>query len=143
MTGRVCLGRVRPGQTLAEFAIISLVLIVILVGIVDLSRAVYAYNMVKNAAREGARYAIIHPSDATGIEQSAKGLAIGLDRNLLSVRRDLVECSGGRCSSVKVTVEYVFLPVVSLVSLSMDGGTGNGLRLTGTSTMRFELPVAQ
>ena len=133
------LGRSRSAQTLAEFAVISLVLIVLVVGILDLSRAVYAYNTVKNAAREGARYALIHPMDSSGITQAVKALAIGLDTNRLSVSRDLVECSGGRCSSVKVTVDYVFLPVTALVSRSLDGGTGSGLRMSGTSTMRFSI----
>ena len=137
------LRRERCGQTLAEFAVVSLIFIILVVGIVDLSRAVYAYNMVKNAAREGARFAVLYPQDATGIEQAAKGLAIGLDMDLLAVDSELVECSGGRCYSVKVTVEYWFLPLTALISQSIDGGTGNGFGMSGTSTMRLEAPVPQ
>lgn len=49
------------GQALAEFAIILVVLMLLLLGIVDLSRAVYIRSVVANAAREGARYGIIYP----------------------------------------------------------------------------------
>ncbi len=44
-------GRSR-GQTLAEFALVLPVLIVMLMGIFDLGRAIFAYNAITNAARE-------------------------------------------------------------------------------------------
>ena len=52
-------GRAR-GQTLAEFALIIPVLIVMLMGIFDLGRAIFAYNAITNAAREGARLGIVN-----------------------------------------------------------------------------------
>ena len=48
------------GQSLAEFALVFPVVILILFGAIDLGRAVYAYNTVANAAREGARVAIVN-----------------------------------------------------------------------------------
>lgn len=52
-------GRAR-GQTLAEFALVLPVLIVMLMGIFDLGRAIFAYNAITNAAREGARLGIVN-----------------------------------------------------------------------------------
>ena len=52
-------GRTR-GQTLAEFALVLPVLIVMLMGIFDLGRAIFAYNAITNAAREGARLGIVN-----------------------------------------------------------------------------------
>lgn len=52
------------GQSLVEFALIFPVLIVILLGIFDLGRAVFAYSSLTNAAREGARLGIVNQSDA-------------------------------------------------------------------------------
>ena len=49
----------RRGQSLVEFALILPVFILLLVGIFDLGRAVYAYNTINNAARQGARLAIV------------------------------------------------------------------------------------
>lgn len=47
------------GQSLVEFALILPVFILVLVGILDLGRAVYAFNTLNNAAREGSRLAIV------------------------------------------------------------------------------------
>ncbi len=52
------------GQSLVEFAIILPVFILVLVGILDLGRAVYAYNTLNNAAREGSRLAIVDQTEA-------------------------------------------------------------------------------
>ena len=48
------------GQTLVEFALILPILIVILVGIFDGGRLVFASNTVNNAAREGGREATVN-----------------------------------------------------------------------------------
>lgn len=48
------------GQSLVEFALLFPVLILLLFGIVDLGRGVYAYNTVDNAARQGARVAAVN-----------------------------------------------------------------------------------
>ena len=48
------------GQTLVEFALVFPIFIAVLVGMVDVGRAVWANNAVANAAREAARYAIVH-----------------------------------------------------------------------------------
>lgn len=50
----------RRGQALVEFALTLPVLILLLVGIIDFGRAVWAVSVVSNAAREAARYAIVH-----------------------------------------------------------------------------------
>ena len=47
------------GQALVEFALILPILILLLVGIFDFGRAVYAFNTINNAAREGLRLAIV------------------------------------------------------------------------------------
>ena len=48
------------GQGLVEFALVFPVFILLLFGILDLGRAVYAYNTIGDAAREGARVAIVN-----------------------------------------------------------------------------------
>ncbi len=48
------------GQTLVEFALILPILIVLLVGIFDGGRLVFASNTVNNAAREGGREATVN-----------------------------------------------------------------------------------
>ena len=66
-------------QALVEFALILPVLILILMAVFDGGRAVYAYNAVSNAAREGGRTAIIN-QDTQLIRQRAaqQATALGL-----------------------------------------------------------------
>lgn len=49
--------RCQRSQALAEFALIAPVLLLVVFGIVDLGRAVFYYNTLAHAAREGAREA--------------------------------------------------------------------------------------
>ena len=53
------------GQTLVEFALIIPLFVLLLFGIVDFGRAVLAYNSISNAAREGARTAIVNQQVTT------------------------------------------------------------------------------
>ena len=62
--GRVPAGRRRTsplGQTLVEFSLVALLLMVVMMGIMDFARLFFSYASISNAAREGARYGIIYP----------------------------------------------------------------------------------
>jgi hypothetical protein len=48
------------GQALVEFALIIPIFLVLLMGIFDFGRVVWAQNSLASAAREGARFAIVH-----------------------------------------------------------------------------------
>ncbi len=48
-----------PGQAATEFALIAPLFFVVLFGMIDLTRAIYSYNIISNAAREGSREAIL------------------------------------------------------------------------------------
>ena len=121
------------GQSLAEFAVISFVLMLIILGIVDFSRAVYARSIIASAAREGARYGSTHPTDTANIEKAARALVDGLDMSRLQVtvaRPDALH--------VQVTVTYTFEPASALISQYITGSPGGGILLTSRSLMRTE-----
>jgi Flp pilus assembly protein TadG len=48
------------GQALVEFALVLPVFLLILFGIIDAGRLIYTYNTIANAARDGARVAIVN-----------------------------------------------------------------------------------
>jgi hypothetical protein len=50
------------GQATLEFALVILLLMLLVFGIVDFSRLLFAYATMANGVREGARYGIVHPS---------------------------------------------------------------------------------
>ena len=52
----------QSSQALIEFALISPVLLLLLFGIIDIGRAVFYYDTLSHAAREGARTAVIASS---------------------------------------------------------------------------------
>lgn len=51
------------GQSLAEFALVLPLILLLVFGFLDLGRAIYYYSAISNAAREGARYASVRPLD--------------------------------------------------------------------------------
>jgi len=48
------------GTTMAEFAIIAAVFFMIIFGIIEFGRLLYTHNALTDAARRGARYAVLH-----------------------------------------------------------------------------------
>ncbi|MEO7117701.1 MAG: TadE family protein [Candidatus Limnocylindrales bacterium] len=48
------------GQALVEFALVLPILATLLFGLLDVGRVVWAQDSISNAAREGARFAIVH-----------------------------------------------------------------------------------
>jgi Flp pilus assembly protein TadG len=53
------------GTTITEFAFVCVVFFMFLFGILEYARYIYAQNLLNNAAREGARYAVVHTTTAT------------------------------------------------------------------------------
>jgi Flp pilus assembly protein TadG len=53
------------GQALVEFSLVLPVFLIMLMAVVDIGRAIWAQNSLASAAREGARYAIVHGGSDT------------------------------------------------------------------------------
>lgn len=120
---------------MVEFALILPFLILIIMGVFDLGRAIYGYNVISNSAREGARYGIVHCDvqsntlDTTGVQNTAIGKSIGIDpADITSVTATKSpDCGYG--SSLTVTVNYTFHPLTLFFAT---------LNLTGRATMTIE-----
>jgi hypothetical protein len=52
------------GQALVEFALVVPMLFLLILGIIEAGRFIFYYEMLNNATREGARYAIVHGADS-------------------------------------------------------------------------------
>lgn len=52
------------GQALAEFALVAPLLFLLILGTIEAGRFVFFYELMNNATREGARYAIVHGADS-------------------------------------------------------------------------------
>ena len=64
------------GQGLVEFALVFPIAIVLLLAVFDMGRAVFIYNGLTNAAREGVRLAIVN-QDKDLIAERVQGMAPG------------------------------------------------------------------
>ena len=146
------------GQSMVEFAILAPVLFVLLLASIDLGRAVYIYNSISDAAREGTRAAIPFdsplPSSGTVVTavQSKLGGGFGLSTD---------PCAGqpvsGTCPTtptspnsgyiwfssgigaygrqpVTVKISFRFQPWIPVVR----DAAGNGVVITAESTMVTE-----
>lgn len=54
------------GSSLIEFSLVAFMSVIVLLGVVEMGRMVLVYTTLANAARAGARYAIVHGGDRTG-----------------------------------------------------------------------------
>lgn len=54
------LSRNEAGSTMAEFAVVAAVFFMILIGVIEFARLFYTHNALTDAARRGARYAVLH-----------------------------------------------------------------------------------
>ena len=107
------------GQSLVEFAIMIPVFLLMSVVVFDLGRAVYYSSTVHNAAREAARYGIVHPGDEPGMKQKAIDYAVGLGLQDSDVSIDLLipeNIASYPPPRVTVYVDYDFFPATPLVS---------------------------
>ena len=128
------------GQALAEFAIILVVLMLLLLGIVDLSRAVYIRSVVANAAREGARYAVVQPRDAAQDAIASATTSVVVDKSLagsVAVSPADVSVTWPDTDHVRVTVVCTYHPATALIAEAAGIGPG-GIVLRGSSQMRRE-----
>jgi hypothetical protein len=104
------------GQSLVEIALLLPVLLLLIVVIIDMGRGVYYFSVIYNAAREGARYGIIHPDDIVGIRDAAANLAIGIDLHPEDVEV-LPDPPNKDVETIQINIEYPFQLVTPIASL--------------------------
>ncbi|HJU53433.1 MAG TPA: TadE/TadG family type IV pilus assembly protein [Pyrinomonadaceae bacterium] len=68
------------GATLFEFALVSTVFLTCVFGVLEFGRLFWTHNALKDAARRGARYAIVRKNDAGSI-QAVKNVVVYGDPN--------------------------------------------------------------
>jgi Flp pilus assembly protein TadG len=133
--------RTEGGQALVETALTILVFIFVLMGVVDVSRAVWNYNTLSNAVREGARYGIVHGSASTApagptannaaVEAHVEDFSSGLRLSELTVNSSWPDGNNQKGSRVTVAASYDFQPTFgSLLGIP-------SVTMTASSTMNI------
>jgi Flp pilus assembly protein TadG len=146
------MGSEERGAALVEFALALPLLLVVFAGIVDFGFAFQRYEVVTNAAREGARLASLPGYDdqtavdnrvrayvMEGLNISSSNLGASMPSGSVTLTDNTMTVNGNAIPTATVTVTYQhnFLllgPMLGLINKSWNGT----ITLTATSQMRKE-----
>jgi Flp pilus assembly protein TadG len=136
------------GSALLEAALITPLVLLIMVGIFEVGRAYQTWQVLTNAAREGARAAVVPGADGTTVKElvrkymsdgqlgSAASATVTVDQSASFV------VNGTSIGASQVTVDYPFTftmlqPVARLVVANSTAG--GSMTMRATSLMRNEM----
>lgn len=137
----------RRGAAMVETALVLPVFLLLVLGIIEFGRALMVANMVTNAAREGARMAILDGSTNSQVQTAVEDFltaSLGVARNSITTNITIQAAPGNtnpgnQCANAQsrdlITVE-VRIPF-SKVAL-VEGDFLQGKNLIGRSAMRHE-----
>ncbi len=100
------------GQGIVEIALVLPVFLLLVLGTIDLGRAVYTHTVLSNAVRDGCRVAIIDTNTTSQIIQKVVQSAVGVN-----LPPSNVTVSGTRTpgSTVTVSAFVVFSPITPVI----------------------------
>lgn len=135
------------GAALVEAAIVTPIVLLIMVGIFEVGRAYQTFQVVTNAAREGARAAVVPGADPTLIDGIVRRymrdgqLAEAAAATVTVDREAQMSVNGSAIGASQVTVDYPFefmvLQPVARIVVS-DSRSGEAFTMRATSLMRNE-----
>ena len=134
------------GTALLEAAVTIPLLLLVSVGIFEFGRVYQTWQVLTNAAREGARIAVLPNSNTNGVETRVRqymqdGQLPGADTAAIDVEATTYTVNGANVAGSQVTVDYPFQfivlqPIASLVSPGTQAGSPITMR--ATAQMRNE-----
>ena len=110
------------GTTIPEFALIAMIFFLLTLGLLDMGRGLFAYHLLTHAAREGARYAIVHgnrsddPATTAIISNLVKNRAPSLSGVTVSATWTP---NNNQASIVEVTAQYTFDPIMPVLNFTI------------------------
>jgi hypothetical protein len=134
---------------MVEFAVVVLVFVTLVLGMLDLGYGVFQYHIVAEAARQGARQAIVHGgladrlgpwgpasysgagSDTHPLAEAVRPYLVGLDPNEVTIEAVWLDGGNGLDERVQITVGTPFRPIMTFIF------NDPAFNLEATSTMRI------
>jgi Flp pilus assembly protein TadG len=122
------------GVALIEFAFVLPILLVLAMGMLDFGRAFHTKSLLDQAAREGARVAVVTSPDVDIVESRVNAvLASGG-----IVPTSVTVVGPDPANMVTVTVNATFTFITPGVFALVGGDYGNTIPMAGQTVMRFE-----
>lgn len=137
--------REEEGAELIEFVVVFPILMLILAGILDFGMMFRSYEVVTNAAREGARVAILPGYQEADVQLrvqeylDAAGLSNTVVTNLDTVP---VTTAAGTFTAQRVTVKYTYEMLVLSGPAALFGGGIGDVNVAASAVMRSEIQAA-
>ena len=127
---------------MVEFALVAPMFFLVLFGIIEAGRFIFYYEILNNATREGARYAIVNGANipsaarparrrrgrhratrlATTSRERVRDAAFGVLAAAITVDPMLATRNNGRGSTVTVSATFTYRALVPIVPLPADHG---------------------
>ena len=137
------------GQALIETALTLPIVLVISVSIFEFGRALQVWQLLTNAAREGARVAVLPGADQAAVKQrvldymAAGGLQNRAANQINVVSNAQIIMSGNPVSASQITISYPFnfMLLNPIMQLIVRGSrVGAPITMTASALMRNEAP---
>jgi Flp pilus assembly protein TadG len=110
--------RRQRGAAMIEFGFVAVFFFMLLLGIVEMARALFMWNSAAEATRIGARVAAVCDKDSPSILKSMKLFIPDLTAAQVQVAYSPAGCNAGSCNSVTVTVSdystQLYIPVTDI-----------------------------
>jgi Flp pilus assembly protein TadG len=133
------------GSELIEFALVCPLLLLLVLGIVDFGFLFQRFEVVTNAAREGARLAVLQGYDSADVQARVNdylqqgGVPTSAGNPTIQLSTVDIPLGGGKTVSGKqVQVQYFHNYLFMGNILGWFGGSFTSVPLTAVSTMRTE-----
>jgi Flp pilus assembly protein TadG len=135
------------GQSLVEFALILPLFLLLFMAVMDFGTAVFTYNSLTNAAREGVRLAVVNQDSASVIQRAKNQVSIAeinapnVTINFYQEADDGTPDTSSTCSPVAVgclavvTFESTYRPITPIIGRILFQ---NGVTLTASSVLSVE-----
>lgn len=139
--------RSERGGTLVETAFSIAILLILIIGIMEASLAVYSYHFISNAAREGARYAIVRGSSWSGSPWNTGACAVYSDSACTASSQNIQDYvkslafPGISTGNMTVTPStYLTVGGSACASYSTCNAAGDVVQVRVTYTLPFSIP---
>lgn len=125
----------RRGQALVEFAMVAPIFFLVLFAMIEGGRFVFYYEMLNNATREGARYAIVNGANSLGcptgppapgsvscdpagndVGDRVREASLGMSGSAITVTPTWF-ANNGRGSTVNVAASFTYTTLIPIVPL--------------------------
>ena len=136
----------QSGQTLVEFSLILPIFLLLLFALVDFGRGFYTWQVVTNAAREGARAAAVQ-SDSATVDQKLYGSfctawptasSCALDTTKITVTKTNIQGPRGAQATVAVHYNFSFVTPIGPLLALVGGSSVSAPTISATTSMRLE-----